>query len=805
MTPEHQPARPTSRRELREASRAQGRDRRRAPETGATLLPAQAVAETVGETVAVPARPAGRRELRAAASRARALGRVRRYRRFSRAGLAVAVAVLLPSAALGGVALAAGNDVTLQPGGSFVKDSGTDFSEGQAGITFALPGRPSGQSLYLGVELRQTKSGLYRAKARVYPDGALSVDVGKVVAGQEYYLGSQRIPAKVAAGATAVHVQGGVYGTTTATVGVRAWVNGEQAPANWQLVVSDPAPVTGSGSVRGWAYLSSSATAPLQLAYGGLAGAATGNGGTTTPTAGPTASPSAGPTPSATPKPPTGGGNDTGGTGSGGNASAGMAAVLAKAGAAGTTNYSIPSDAVYVSPKGSNGNAGTAGSPLRTVAAGVAKASSGGTVVLRGGTYREAVGSVNKKLSIQAYPGEKPVLSGADVEDDWSKSGDYWVSGWTSSFSQTQFRGEETPSGTAAGRVEQVFRDGQALKQVLNKSELKGAKFWLDPSSMHVYVAQDPGNATMEISTRTRGMTLEAGAAGSKILGLRFTAYAAPHLDNSGGLYVSAARSVIENSTFDHSSGAGLKIAAGDLTVNRITVRDNAAEGMQGNRNDGSVVKNSLFQGNNTDDFKVWQCGGSCTVAGFKTAHTDDLEVYDNAFVDNNSNGFWCDLGCTNVKITGNAITGSYDGIFYEVSSKGTITGNYVEKSDKGIRVSGSDHVTISGNKLVNNNWQLTVYDDRRSSSTDSYSSGLGLSWNTTDLVIKDNTIVGGADTTKLLENNATAQVTAKQMFKTLSGNSYSGDQTMMWCPSDNKCSTYGSVQAWKSASGLGF
>ena len=37
------------------------------------------------------------------------------------------------------------------------------------------------------------------------------------------------------------------------------------------------------------------------------------------------------------------------------------------------------------------------------------------------------------------------------------------------------------------------------------------------------------------------------------------------------------------------------------------------------------------------------------------------LKVIDNAFVDNVANGYWCDLGCTNGTITGNAVSGSFD------------------------------------------------------------------------------------------------------------------------------------------------
>ena len=768
------------------------------------------------EPTLLPRPAVRRRDLRLAArARRMAAARVRRVRSATRLGVVALIsAVVVPTGVIGGLTYALAGDssgnMTLKPGSSAVKDTGVSFTDGLGTVTYVLPGRPATGSLYLGLELRSGQGSLYRTKTRVYPDGTLSVDLGKVVGnGAEQFLGTKRIPAVVGTGSTALTLQSNVTGDKVA---VRAFVLGSTTP-DWQLTVTDTAAITTAGTVRAWAYLSRQASAPISFSFQDLAATKGGpvveppvtTAPTTTaapvPTTNPaTAAPTTKPPVATTPAPPAT-------TAPPSSTSPSMQSVLAVSGADLNTNYSIPDGAIFAAPGGSNGNSGTQGSPVKTVAAAIAKAPAGGTVVLRGGTYREAVGSVNKRLTIQAFPHEFPVISGADVVTGWSAVSGVWrTTSWTSPFAQDQFRAEEIATGSAAGRVEQAFRGGKSLKQVLTLGELKSGTFWLNPSSKQIYVADDPTKSTMEISQRVRGMTLEAGANGSRILGLRFTAYAAPHLDNSGNLYVGSSNTLIENSQFDHSSGAGLKIAGSNMTVRHITASDNAAEGMQGNRNDNSVVTNSQFLRNNTDKFKSEGCGASCTVAGFKTAHTANLSVLNNAFVDNNNaNGYWCDLGCTGGLISGNAVSGSFDGIFYEVSSRGTITGNYVEKSHKGIRVSGSDHVTITDNELVNNTWQLTVYDDRRSSSTDAYSAGLGLSWNTTNLVIGNNDITAGSQTEKLLEANATAQVASPQMFSKVTGNQNAGNQTMMWCPANGSCKTYGTIAAWKAASGLSF
>jgi mannuronan 5-epimerase len=721
---------------------------------------------------------------------------VRRIRWFSRISItAIIGVVVVPIAVVVGIAAAdRSGELTLQPGKSDTSGGASTFADGLGAATFALPGRPTGGSVYLGTELRHSPAGShYRTKMRVAPDGTVWVGVSKVIRNDaEQNLGTRKLDLTVGAKATKVNLEGSVTGATTAVVTVRAWT-GSTRP-NWQLSITDRSGLADTGSVRAWGYLSSSATAPITVSYEDLSGesgsepAPVPTTAAPTPSATRTTSAPVTPTPTKTTSkpstsiPPTGSTNPT------------VNSVLAASGARLPINTAVPSGAVVIGPKDS-------------IASAVSKAPRGGTVVLHGGTYRQAVGSVSKPLTFQAYPGERPVLSGADVITAWTASGGSWrTTSWKSPFGQNQYRADEIPSGTTAtGKVEQAYRNGTALKQVGSKSQLSSGTFWVDPSTRQLWVADDPSGATMEISTRDRGMTLEKNAAGSKILGLRFTAYASPHLDNGAQLYAMSNDTVIRDSQFDHSSGAGLKIGGTGVTVDHSTMSDNGAEGMTGNRNDNSVVSNSQFLRNNADGFVINGCAMSCTVAGFKTAHTANLKVQNNAFVGNDSNGFWCDLGCTGATISGNAVSGGHMGLYYEVSSTGKILNNYVEKAEVGIRVSGSDHVTVTGNELHNNKWQLTVYDDARSPSTDSYSASKGLSWNTTHLVLTDNDITAGSTTTMLLAANATTQVASPQMYSKVASNDVSGSQVMVWCSANAKCKSYNTVAAWKAASGLSF
>jgi len=75
----------------------------------------------------------------------------------------------------------------------------------------------------------------------------------------------------------------------------------------------------------------------------------------------------------------------------------------------------------YVATNGNNQAAGTLAAPLQTIQAAFNKASAGDTILMREGNYRESVALKNKSgkdgapITLKAYPGEKPVLSGLDV------------------------------------------------------------------------------------------------------------------------------------------------------------------------------------------------------------------------------------------------------------------------------------------------------------------------------------------------------------------------------------------------------
>ena len=482
---------------------------------------------------------------------------------------------------------------------------------------------------------------------------------------------------------------------------------------------------------------------------------------------------------------------------------------MASSGANLDTNYPIPSGAIFVSPNGTDGAPGTQAAPLRSIAAAISRTSSGGTVVLRGGTYRQAIGTINKSITLQAYPHERPVLTGLDVITGWAQAGSHWVTTtWTSPFPQDQWRDEEISSTyPVAGKVEQAWRNGTKLRQVASLGEATSGKFFVDPSSRKLYVADDPTGATMELASRDKLALFSTGSDNSKIRGLRVTSYAPVHLDAKGMAVIASPGVTIEHSQFDNSSGTGVMTAAANVTMNFVTVVDNGSVGVGMYKGHNSLVQNSQFSRNNAEHFNVTKCGGSCTIAGIKATRGDQMKFINNAFVDNDSTGWWCDISCSNVTVTGNAVSGStVNGMFYEISSVGSFTNNYIANAARGFKVAGSDQVTITDNTFVNNTQQTGIYDDPRLSTSDPYyGAALGQSWDTTDLILESNTFIGGSKTTRLLDNNATEQVAGPEMFASAKNNAVTGNQTMVWCRAEGSCALHTTIGSWAAASGESF
>jgi hypothetical protein len=216
----------------------------------------------------------------------------------------------------------------------------------------------------------------------------------------------------------------------------------------------------------------------------------------------------------------------------------------------------LPGTKRYVSPSGNDSNAGTAeGSPKLTLQSAINASANGDSIVLRGGTHdlEANIATVNKSVTIVAYPGELPVFDGSQAApgsattDGATKkfaytpmqakaSGEGFGLTQEAQFPPATFDGSGNPTGFAADRgwaivtgsaaysypatqnsssltagasakvitgifPDQCWVDGVALKQVLAKSLVKPGYFYVgrttsddtNPVSRFMYL--DPADA----------------------------------------------------------------------------------------------------------------------------------------------------------------------------------------------------------------------------------------------------------------------------------------------------------------------
>ncbi|MEV5605850.1 right-handed parallel beta-helix repeat-containing protein [Streptomyces sp. NPDC052299] len=107
--------------------------------------------------------------------------------------------------------------------------------------------------------------------------------------------------------------------------------------------------------------------------------------------------------------------------------------------APGQENASLAAAALYVAPDGTADAAGTESDPT-TLASAISRVNAGGTIYLRGGTYRYGQtvtippgndGTSAARTTMAAYPGEQPVLNFSEMSEDPANrglavNGDYW-------------------------------------------------------------------------------------------------------------------------------------------------------------------------------------------------------------------------------------------------------------------------------------------------------------------------------------------------------------------------------------------
>lgn len=486
---------------------------------------------------------------------------------------------------------------------------------------------------------------------------------------------------------------------------------------------------------------------------------------------------------------------------------------------------SVPSGAVFVATNGSDSNNGKQGSPFKTLQRAARSVPAGGTIVVRGGVYRQGVGdptspkygglgtsytSFPANVTVENYPGETVWYDGTDVATGFSQiSGSNFAKSWsvpgmcdglfyTRSFSSQTSSGpcsysDALGSGASVGDPIMVFRNGVNLTEVSNASQLGANKFYYDQGARMIHLGFNPAGSTIEITRRAQALAI-LHPSGLTVRGIGFRRFASNQYTNAtqGAVLVNGgSRVLFERTALTQNAGAGLvSWKTNQLTVRSSYLSQNGFNGMyySGSKpvlrtnpsvRDNLVVEYSRLDGNNQDRYAV-NCTYACSAAGIKATGTIGFIARYSSFSYNTGNrgsGLWCDEGCKGARIYGNQMVGNdRHGIVYEISDDAIIFSNLVKDNvqaggyGEGMML-GSSNVRVYNNTLINNYNQVLIYDDSRDTTAQ-------FAPNTTNISFVNN-IVSGGGAGKVMINvrggNASpaANTTPAQFMRVFDYNSY--------------------------------
>lgn len=572
--------------------------------------------------------------------------------------------------------------------------------------TFALP---TVGGVYYSTELRRQADGsAYRIQIKTMNSGAVVLSTVRHAGGVDTTVGQYVLPFTAAANRT-VNLQAQIVGTAPVAMNAKAWLDGSAEPG-WQTVLQDSAAtrITAAGSIGLWVYLSSSspATTVRTKALGAWAPGSTPpptTTATTTPTTTPptsttSAAPTSTSTPTTPPPPPTTTTTTTTTTTAAPPSASGRGSVPV-----GTASYPVPAGAVFVDgARGSDGAVGSQTSPLKTVAAAIGKAPSGGTIVIRKGVYNESL-SVGKTLTIQAYPNEAVWFDGSLPVTTWSKSGTRWVaSGWTAEFDSSMGNSSYyarfvDPAYPLANRPDQVFYDGTALKQVASSSAVVAGTFFIDDAANTITLGSDP--AGHEVRASNLAQAFYVTSTGTTLQGFGVRRYATPYQAN-GAVRMGNANGTVRDLVVQDNATIGVSMRNTNDRAERLTSTRNGLLGMAVNTADGLVVTNSVISDNNTEHFKPEPVAG-----GFKITRSRNVTFSNTEASRNIGSGIWFDESCVGITIANStANSNTKHGIELEISEKAIVANNEAaENGDTGILIFDTGSVRVFNNNIGGN------------------------------------------------------------------------------------------------------
>jgi len=371
---------------------------------------------------------------------------------------------------------------------------------------------------------------------------------------------------------------------------------------------------------------------------------------------------------------------------------------------------------------------------VRTIGQAAALAEPGDTVIIHSGIYREAVeieksGLPGNPIKFQVAEGAVVIVTGADRISEWTEvegDGRIYSAPWPHKFI-TWNRYNTHPDDDyhrLIGRCEQVFVNGYALRQVLERDKLARGTFYVDLDDKRLYIwnynNQDVSSRKAIVEASVRGSILTVKGDYVNIKGIRFR-YAANRAQH-GAVEFSGNHLTVEDCIFEYTNAGGAGFRGEDITVRRCTFQHNGQLGFGAGRAHRLLMTGCTVRNNNIKGFnRGWEAGGNkiCLARG--------VILENSTFIENRGNGIWFDIGNEDCTVRNCLIAFNEDaGIFYEISYglhayDNVIVGNGLAGTagawgaSAGISISSSPDCLIERNLLIGNKEGFNFREQSRS------------------------------------------------------------------------------------------
>ena len=456
----------------------------------------------------------------------------------------------------------------------------------------------------------------------------------------------------------------------------------------------------------------------------------------------------------------------------------------------GSASYAAPAGAIYVSPTGDDTAAGTVAAPVKTIQRGVTLAPTGGTVVVRAGTYRETV-TISKAVTVQNYANEAVWLDGSTPVTGWVADGSIWrKDGWTTRFdsSPTYTQGAKdssaanwgfvNPNYPMAAHPDQVFVDGKPLEQVKSKSLVKAGTFFLDEATSKLYIGTNPTGKTVEASTIIKAMNVKGANTVVRGIGIRRFA---PSVFHMGSITVEQPGATFENVTILDAATTGISILREKVTLNQVTIAGSGMLGIHARFADNLTLTKVLSTKNNAERFNTAPVAG-----GAKLGASRGITVSNSSFSGNYAHGFWEDVSTYDSVIRQSKFNDNEGtGLVLELSAKAIVGDNELARNGGfGIKVNNTSNVKIWNNTFVGNGRPLNLVQDTRRNTNKNDSAAdpriafpdPEMPWTLGPVTVRNNVVVNPSSTANCLlcVEDYSNQMSAEQMKITANSNVYS-------------------------------